>query len=308
MAQTSSGAGTQKLSDVLQVVPEEYRQICFTLPSETTIVPEGKRRTKIVATIGPSTELAEDLLRLAAEGVNLVRLNMSHGSYSWHKEVLSAVRKINVESPFVMGTMIDIGSLDMVRLGEISGGNVSLAEGDKLVLTTKHMAEYPEGTTEVSYDGFLNVASQGDLITLDGSVEVIVEELTEEDALCRVSVPGKVNSRAAIAIRGKSYQLLGAQAEDSICEVDSGCHPLLDIEFAISERVDYISLSFVESEEPINELKATLAEQNISIGVVAKVESAGALEKLDEIVNAADAVMIARGDLGTAIPYQYVPV
>jgi len=307
---TVSTGGTQRLADVLDRVPPQYRKICFSLPQETCIVTEGKRHTKIVATIGPATASEENMLRLAAEGVNLVRLNMSHGSYAWHRKVLEIVRKINIESPFVVGTMVDIGSLDMVRLGEFSGG-LELEKGGNLTLTTRHEAAYPPFTSEVSYDGFLNVVEVGDLIQIRASAglaEVVVKTIDGKDAVCEVTQGGRIFSRAAIAIRGKSYQLLGAAAEDVPCEVDSGCHPITDIEFAVGEGVDYISLSFVENAEPIIELKKLLAERNVSVGIVAKVESANALGHLEEIVQESDAVMVARGDLGTAIPYEKVPV
>eukprot|EP00180_Rhodochaete_pulchella_P003778 Plantae.Rhodophyta-Rhodochaete_pulchella.ctg68.p1 GENE.Plantae.Rhodophyta-Rhodochaete_pulchella.ctg68~~Plantae.Rhodophyta-Rhodochaete_pulchella.ctg68.p1 ORF type:complete len:642 (+),score=111.38 Plantae.Rhodophyta-Rhodochaete_pulchella.ctg68:100-1926(+) len=293
------------------MMPPEYRKICFSLPQDTNIVVEGKRHTKIVATIGPSTETETDILRLAAEGVNLVRLNMSHGDYDWHRNILSIVRKINIDSPFVLGTMIDIGSLDMVRLGEFSAG-LELTKGGHLTLTTRHEPEYPPFTTEVSYDGFLDVVAVGDLVQIatetGGAAEVVVKEIDGHDVVCEVTLPGKVRSRASIAIRGKSYQLLGSKADDTPCEMDSGCHPLDDIEFALSEGVDYVSLSFVENAEPILELKRLLLEKNMSVGIVAKIESANALGHLEEIVREADAVMVARGDLGTAIPYEKVPV
>jgi len=306
-----TGSSLRRLADVLDQVPPEFRKICFSLPSDAVVEEQGRRKTKIVATIGPSTRSEGEILRLAAGGVNLIRLNMSHGNYEWHREVLRIARKINVESPFVLGTMVDIGSLDTIRLGEFNAAPV-LEKGDPFTLTVRHEASYPLDTSEVSYDGFIDVAAVGDHVQIAGeggdTIELLIKKKNRTDAVCEVLVPGVLKSRAGISIRGKSYRLLNSEADETPCEVDSGCHPLSDMEFAISERVDYISLAFVESPQTVHELRDMLRERGVSIGIVSKIESPGGLNNMKGIIQASDAVMVARGDLGTTIPYEKVPV
>lgn len=306
-------ATPSKMADAFDAIPPELRASMLALPEDADIVELGTRHTKIIATIGPSTSSYEELLRLAAGGVNLVRLNMCHGDYEWHAKVIESIREINRSSPFVVGTMVDLGSLDSVRLGEFSQPP-ELKKGDLFTLTSRHEAEYDEGVSEVSSDAFLDVAEVGDLLQIqadDGSqVEMLVSEINTTDVVCKVTMEGCLRSRGSIAIRGKSLNVNpGQDGEDlnvSIARAVLGCPPD-QLEFAVRERVEYIALSFVESAEQILSVRRLLRDRGANIGVIAKIESADALKNLEQITAAADAVMVARGDLGTSIHYAKVP-
>ncbi|KAA8500052.1 Pyruvate kinase isozyme A, chloroplastic [Porphyridium purpureum] len=313
-AAISGSSASRSMAELMDQIPSTFRKSVLSLPSDATIVPVTDRGIKIISTIGPVTSSPIALLRLAAEGTNLFRLNMSHGDYEWHASILESVRDINKTSPFCVGTILDVGSLDMVRLGEFSF-SPELSKGDTFTLTIRHEAEYPDDVTEVSYDGFIDVVEEGDLVQVDceqGMVEMMVRSKTDTDATCEVVTGGKLQSRATLMVRGKSYGVDDSSMRtlEGTCAVgpNSGCHPLSDIDFAIKERVDYISLSFVESQEIIQVCRSYLREQGSNILIVAKIESPRALENVNEIIKAADAIMIARGDLGTLIPFERVPI
>jgi pyruvate kinase len=304
------------MAEMFDAVPPRLRARMLSLPEGAEVVELGRRHTKIIATIGPSTSSAEQLLQLAAGGVNLVRLNLSHGDYEWHANVIEAIRDINRSSPFVLGTIIDLGSLDSVRLSEFSQPPV-LKNGDLFTLTNRHEAEYPPNVSELSSDAFLNVACLGDLVQVQGEngsqVEMLIVDITKSDVICRVTAPGQLRSRGSINIRGKSLNVNNSYpsspSEDinaSIARAVLGCPPE-QLDFAVRQRVEYVALSFVESPEQIIAVRRLLRDRGANIGVIAKIESADALKNLDDIVAAADAVMIARGDLGTSIHYAKVP-
>lgn len=324
--QVSSPSGA-KLADMLDSYPRELRSALLLLPEDADITPVGQRHTKIMATIGPSACDAPALLRLAAGGMDLARLNLSHGDFAFHEKVVATIRDINVNSPFVVATMFDLGSLDSVRLGEFSRAP-ALAKDDIFTLTVRHMPEYSPSMSEVSYDGFIHVAEVGDTVSAQSEtgayVEMTVTDLTSTDVVCRVTVPGALRSRGSISIRGKSLSSSGrggpasrSAGEEGVdgADVDFnasiaysvlGCPPD-ELEFAIRQRVEYIALSFVESAETVLAVRRLLARRGANIGVVAKIESADGLRNLESIVAAADAIMVARGDLGTAIPFELVP-
>lgn len=302
-----------KMADAFDAIPAELRSSVLSLPEDAEIVELGRRHSKIIATIGPSTSSYADLLRLAAEGVNIARLNMCHGDNAWHAEVIANVREINRASPFVMGTMLDLGSLDSVRLGEFSEPPV-LEKGDVFTLTSRHLAEYPSNVSEVSSDAFLDVAVVGDLLQMqaddNSQVEMIVDSVTSSDVVCHTTSGGSLRSRGNISIRGKSLNVNpGMDGEDlnmSIARSVLGCPPD-QLNFAVQQRVEYVALSFVESSDQIISVRRLLRDRGANIGVIAKIESADALKNLEEITAAADAVMVARGDLATSVHYAKVP-
>jgi pyruvate kinase len=302
-----------KMADKFDAIPPALRSSMLALPEDADVVELGKRHSKIVATIGPSTSSKEQLLRLAAGGVNVVRLNMCHGDFAWHEQVIRAVRDINTDSPFVLGTMVDLGTLDTVRLGEFSQPPV-LSKGDAFTLTSRHEAQYPPNTSEVSSDAFLNLAVDGDVLQIQadggGLVEMYVTGTSQTDVTCLVTSPGQLRSRGSITIRGKALSANRADSSEdinaSIARAVLGCPPD-QLEFAVQQRVEYVAISFVESAEQILAVRRLLRSRSANIGVIAKIETADALKNLDAITAAADAVMVARGDLGTAIHYAKVP-
>ena len=308
-AKSPSNAPRSHQKLVSELFPERFRPFLKALDDGSLPLEDipafNARRTKIVCTIGPVTASYEQLLKMAALGMNVVRLNMSHGDYMFHDQVIGHVRRINTESPFVLATMLDIGSFDQVRLGEFPGNDLVLRSGDMLTITARHEASYPENVTEVSDDAFIEVVQPGDVIEIlaspDGNMVLLrVQSLSNDgkDAHCVVMEAGRVRSRSPVAIRGKSFKTRPPQ---------SGAFEH-DLEFAIRERVEMIALSFVEHPEQILEVRSLLRQNGANnTAIVAKIESAAALQNLPAIIQATDAVMIARGDLGTDIRYDMVP-
>eukprot|EP00737_Agarophyton_chilense_P003347 gb/GEZJ01003914.1/.p1 GENE.gb/GEZJ01003914.1/~~gb/GEZJ01003914.1/.p1 ORF type:complete len:675 (+),score=93.69 gb/GEZJ01003914.1/:352-2376(+) len=305
--------GASKMANVLESVPVQFRSSMLRLPEDAEVANVGERHTKIVGTVGPSTSDPDNLLRLVAGGVNLIRLNLCHGEYEWHRKVIENIRDINLNTAFVAGVMMDLGSFDTVRLGEFSR-NPKLEVGDSFTLTVRHEAEYPAGVSEVSMDGFIDLAEKGDMIQCQadggGTVELLVKDVQGLDVVCEVVSPGELRSRGTITIRGKSLNLTPRTENDdlntSIARAVLGCPPD-QLEFAISERVEYVALSFVESADQVLAVRNLLRNRRANIGVIAKIESPIALRNLESITDAADGIMVARGDLGTAIQYEKVP-
>lgn len=312
---SADGAVTaaSKMAEAMDTVPSQYRSSLLKLPEDAEIAELAARHTKIIATIGPATCDRDNLFRLVAGGMNIARLNLSHGDYDWHRKVIHDIRDINLSTPFVAGVMIDLGSFDTVRLGQFSR-NPMLEQGDTFTLTARHEAEYGPGVSEVSTDGFIELAQEGDLVQCQadggGIVELLVKEVKDLDAICEVVSPGELRSRGTINFRGKSLNLNPSMGDEdlntSIARAVLGCPPE-QLEFAIEERVEYVALSFVESAEQIIAVRNLLRDRGAHIGVVAKIESPNALRNLEDITAAADAVMVARGDLGSVIHYEKVP-
>jgi pyruvate kinase len=254
------------------------------------------RKTKIICTIGPRTAPFPILKQLADNGMNVVRLNMSHGSPDWHWNVIRSVRTINEKIDSTIAILLDTKGSE-VRTGDVKLDLV-LKKGDFLTLTIRRQAELEPYCVEVSYDGFVNEVETGDIILVDGGmISLKVKEITPTDIRCESLDDGILTSRRHLNIRGKSADL------PSITEKD-----WQDINFAIENNVDFIALSFVKEASAIAELQQYLQENKAHIDVVAKIESSAAIPHLDEIIAVADGIMIARGDLGAELPFEEVPL
>lgn len=312
-ASSAEATAESPMVGFLDKVPAQFRSTLLRLPEDAAVAELGARHTKIIATVGPSSCSSDDLLRLIAEGVNVFRLNMSHGDFAWHKKVIEEIRTINLQTPFLAAVMIDLGSLDSLRLGEFSRNPV-LSEGDKFTLTIRHEPEYEDGVSEVSSDALMSLVVESDLLSCQaeggGVVELLIMEKTETDVVCKVVSPGTLSSRGEISVRGKSLNVTpNVREEDfnvSIARAVLGCPPD-HLQLAIDQRVEYIALSFVESADQVNAVKNLLRDRGANIGIIAKIESANALRRLESIADAADGVMVARGDLGATINYEKVP-
>ena len=254
------------------------------------------RKTKIICTIGPRTANPEMLLQLAQQGMNVARLNMSHGSLEWHQDVIRAIKRINKKIGTTMAIMIDTKGPE-VRTGDVKQDLV-LQKDDPLTLTVRRQAELEPSCVEVSYDGFVNEVEQGDIVLVDGGmISLRVIAINGLDVLCQCLDEGVLTSRRHLNIRGKSADL------PSITDKD-----WQDIRFGIDNHVDFIALSFVRGAASIEELQRYLSERGAPIDILAKIESAESIPHLDEIIAVADGIMIARGDLGAELPYEEVPL
>ena len=253
------------------------------------------RKTKIVCTIGPRTESYEMLKKLAQQGMNIARLNMSHGHHSWHAQVINHLKRLNRKEEKAVAILLDTKGPE-IRTGDVNL-DIALKVGDKLTFTIRKKAVLEPYCVEVSHDGFIDDVSVGDIILVDGGMIALeVMEKTTYDIHCKSLDDGMLSSRRHLNIRGKSADL------PSITEKDWA-----DIDFAIEQGIDFIALSFVKEASAIVAVQQYLQEKNAKIDVVAKIESAEAIPDLAEIIEAADGVMIARGDLGAELPVEEVP-
>lgn len=254
------------------------------------------RRTKIICTIGPKTCHYDKIEKLAKRGMNVARINMSHGDHEWHRKVIKAIKTLNEKGQYYVAMMMDTKGPE-VRSGDIKE-ELELRKGDEFTFTIRREAVYEKFCTEVNYDGFIDDVQVDDTILIDGGLMSFkVVKKTKKDIICSCMDGGILSSRRHINIRGKSAKL------PSITEKD-----WKDIEFGIQEGVDFIALSFVKNKKTILDLQKHLKKKKLSIDVIAKIESAAAIPHLDNIIDAADGVMIARGDLGAEVPLEEVPL
>ena len=254
------------------------------------------RMTKIVCTIGPETAPFEKLKALAENGMNVARINMSHGTHEWHHNVIRHIKTINEKTGASVAILLDTKGPE-IRTGDVKRDLV-LHKGDTITLTIRRQAELEDNCVEVNYDGFVSDVSRGDIILIDGGMlSLEVTTLTPTDIHCTCLEDGTLGSRRHVNIRGKSAHL------PSITEKD-----WQDIEFGIENGVDFVALSFVKGPGAIKELRQFITEKNVPIDIIAKIESADSISHLDEIIEAGDGVMIARGDLGAELPYEEVPL
>jgi pyruvate kinase len=254
------------------------------------------RKTKIICTIGPNTASFDKLKKLAEKGMNVARLNMSHGSHEWHLNVIHGIKRLNRKFGSTIAILLDTKGPE-VRTGDVKRDLV-LRKGGSLTLTIRRQAELEANCVEVSYDGFVNEVEFGDTILIDGGmISLLVKEVTAKDVRCICLDNGVLTSRRHINIRGKSADLPAINDKD-----------WQDINFGIENHVDFIALSFVRSASAIEELQRYLQEKKAPIDILAKIESAQSIPHLDEIIAVADGIMIARGDLGAELPYEEVPL
>ena len=257
----------------------------------------SQKRTKIVATVGPACEKAEQLLELAKAGVNVFRLNFSHGSYENKKEIIERIREINKSQPFNIAILGDLQG-PKLRVGEITDGQIELTDGDDIIFTTEKMI----GTKEkvyVSYKNLTTDAKVGERIFLDdGKLEVIVKSiLNEKEILVNITVGGTLSQKKGVNLPDSELTM------PSMTEKDYA-----DLDFIMENNLDWVALSFVRKTADIIELKKKLAEKDSKIKVIAKIEMPEALKNIRDIIVESDAIMIARGDLGVELPVEQVPI
>ncbi|KMZ65156.1 Pyruvate kinase [Zostera marina] len=257
---------------------------------------QGRRKTKIVCTIGPSTNTEEMIHKLAEEGMNVARLNMSHGTHASHKKTIDLVREYNAQSrDNTVAIMLDTKGPE-VRSGDLPQP-ISLKEGQEFNFTIVRGVS-TDNTVNVNYDDFVNDVEIGDTILVDGGMmSLSVQSKTEVVVKCKVLDGGELTSRRHLNVRGKSATL------PSITEKDWE-----DIKFGVDNKVDFYAVSFVKDAEVIHELKNYLRACNADIHVIPKIESADSIPNLQSILSASDGAMVARGDLGAELPIEDVPL
>ncbi|MBL4594633.1 MAG: pyruvate kinase [Flavobacteriales bacterium] len=254
------------------------------------------RKTKIVATIGPATESKEMLKKIIKAGVNVCRINFSHGTHQEHEKVINYVREINKEEGLFTAILGDLQG-PKIRVGQIKNNSIEVVNGQKITFTTTECIG-DENKIYISYQDFPADVSPGETILLDDgklSFEIISTNGTDE-VKATVKHGGTLSSNKGVNLPNTKISLPCLTPKD-----------LIDLEFALSMNISWVGLSFVRNAKDIAELKHIIAEAKSNTKVVAKIEKPEAIEDLDNIIKETDAVMVARGDLGVEIPFQEVP-
>nr|AIT70045.1 pyruvate kinase [Campylaephora kondoi] len=258
---------------------------------------DDSRMSKIVCTIGPKTCDVESIIQLAETGMDIVRLNMSHGTHEWHGKVIDNVREVNSRGRFNLGILLDTKGPE-VRSGDLRSP-LNVKRGDKFVWTIRKDTEsFDDNTVDVSYDDFVTDVHVGDTLLVDGGMcSFLVTEVTKTDVVSECIDGGTLTSRRHLNVRGKSASLPAITDKD-----------WEDISFGLERNVDFYALSFVKHEDDVLRLKEYLRENGSLALVLSKIESADAVKRLPQILEASDGAMVARGDLGAEIPIEDVPL
>lgn len=254
------------------------------------------KNTKMVATIGPASESEEVLRALFEEGVNVARLNFSHGSHEEHKIKIDRIKKLRKEMDLPIGIMLDTKGPE-IRLGEIEG-EVLLEIGDKFILTREDLIG-DKSIASISYKDLYKDLKVGDRILIDdGLVELLVKAIEGEDIITEVENSGTISSHKGVNVPGVDIKLPALTERD-----------IEDIKFGIKEDVDFIAASFIRSREDVLAIRKVLEEEkDYTTKIISKIESQKAVELIDEIIEVSDGIMVARGDLGVEIETEAVPI
>ena len=254
------------------------------------------RRAKIVCTMGPAVESSEKVHELIAAGMNMARLNLSHGGYDEHQSRLDLVRTVAAEAKQPVAILVDLQG-PKIRLARFANGPHDLARGDIFTITVDEV----EGTKErvgTTYKGLPGDCKPGDRILIDdGKVTVEVVEVKGNDVVTKVIEPGAVSNNKGINLPGVAVSVPALSEKDKE-----------DLRWGLTAGADFIALSFVRSAADIKDVHEIMDEVGIRRPVIAKIEKPQAVENLQEIVDAFDGIMVARGDLGVELPIEDVPL
>lgn len=254
------------------------------------------RRAKIVCTMGPAVESPEKAAELIAAGMNVARLNLSHGGYEEHQNRLDLIRKAAADAARPVAILVDLQG-PKIRLGRFENGPHELKRGDVFTITTDEISGTIErvGTT---YKGLPGDCKKGERILIDdGKVTVEVVEVKGNDVVTTVIEPGAVSNNKGINLPGVAVSVPAMSEKD----ID-------DLRWGLKAGADFIALSFVRSAKDIDDVHRIMDEVGIRLPVIAKIEKPQAVDNLEEIVRAFDGIMVARGDLGVEMPIEDIPL
>ena len=254
-------------------------------------------RTKIVATMGPASTNKDILLAMIKAGVNVCRLNFSHGRPEDHQKTIDTIREINEQYKVNVGILADLQG-PKIRIGLVKDGGIHLVNGTQISITT-HECIGDDNRIYITYETFPQDVKPNEIILLDdGKIQMRVIETNRKDSvLCEVVHGGILTSRKGVNLPNTKVSIPSLTEED-----------LVNLEFALQNDVEWIGLSFVRTGEDIVELKRIIASSGKAARVIAKVEKPEAIDNIDAIVAATDGVMVARGDLGVEMPLEEVPL
>jgi pyruvate kinase len=254
-------------------------------------------KTKIIATVGPACNTHEKLLGLVNAGVNVFRLNFSHGTHEQHAKVIEHIKAINASYPFNIAILADLQG-PKLRVGMIEDNLIEFQKGDRFYFTNEKCV----GTKEkiyISYPNFHNDVRPNEKILLDdGKIEVVVKDILADGRVqVEVLTAGALSSNKGVNLPDTAISL------PSLSEKD-----LRDLDFIISQGIDWVALSFVRKPDDVVQLRKIIKSKNSSAKIISKIEKPEALKHLREIILASDAVMVARGDLGVELPLEQIPM
>lgn len=255
------------------------------------------RRTKIVCTIGPASEDFNILKKLIERGLNVARLNFSHGDFNEHGARIDNIKKIREELNLPVAIILDTKGPE-IRTGKFKNGGVELKEGQTFIITTREV-EGNETICSISYKGLPQDIERGSRILIDdGLISLKVTDIKGEDIICTVENSGPVKDHKGVNVPGARLNLPALTQKD----ID-------DIEFGIKKGIDMIAASFVRKASDVLAIRRLLEENNAEhILIISKIESREGVENIDEIIKVSDGIMVARGDLGVEIPIEEIPI
>lgn len=255
-----------------------------------------RRRAKIVATLGPAASSYDQIRPLLDAGVNVARMNLSHGTYDVHEEVFRNVKRAAEDAGLPIAVLVDLQG-PKIRTGTFADGPQLLAAGDTFTITVRDLPGSKDivGTT---YKGLVGDVKPGDTLLIDdGRINLEVQSTTDTDVVCRVVVGGVISNNKGINLPGVAVSVPALSEKDEE-----------DLRWGLKLGVDYIALSFVRSADDITRVHEIMDEEGVRLPVVAKLEKPQALHNLEAIIDAFDAIMVARGDLGVELPPERVPI
>lgn len=254
------------------------------------------KKTKIVATIGPATSSEEMLTKLLKAGLNVVRLNFSHGDFKEHQEKVDNFR-VAMEKTGLPGAIMQDLSGPKIRLGEFSTERVELKAGDSIIITTEKIIGN-EKKVSINYPLFAREVKQGDMIMVDdGKKKFEVVSIKGEEVTCKIIVGGDTKGRRGVNLPDSDISV------SSLTEKDKK-----DIEFGFKNKVDFFAFSFVRTPEDVIELREILNKKKSKAKIIAKIETPQAVKNIDAILELCDGLMVARGDLAIEVPAEKVPM
>ena len=255
------------------------------------------KKTKIICTMGPNTNNRDLMLQLAQNGMDIARFNFSHGDYEEQKERMDLLKNVRQQVKKPIAMLLDTKGPE-IRTGQLKEQKVTLTEGQKFTLTSEEI-EGDETRVSISYKELVNDVAPGSRILIDdGLIGLVVDEVQETEILCTVENGGVLSSKKGVNVPNVKINL------PSITEKDRN-----DIIFGIGQGVDFIAASFVRNANAIHEIRNILKDHGVEeeIAIIAKIENQEGIDNIDEILKAADGIMVARGDLGVEIPEEEVP-
>jgi len=256
----------------------------------------GSRRTKIVCTLGPSSNSFEDIEKLYRAGMNVVRINFSHGTHEGHKKTIGYVREVAKKYEYSIPVLMDLQG-PKIRVGKMENDEQQIKEGDIIEITTKDVV----GTSSVvpiDYPKLIEDASEGNQILIDdGLLELRIVKKDEHSLKAKVIVGGTLKSRKGVNLPDVKISMSSITVKD-----------IEDLEFGLQVGVDFVAMSFVRSGKDVQDVISRIRATGSNASIIAKIEKPEAVEVIDEIIEEADGIMVARGDLGIEIPSQKVPM